>query len=186
MKRSLFVVASLLLFAGCVVEPEPDYRRPVVVRPNGPTQVNQQQNIQNQNIDSRTHIDSKTTNKVNSTTTINNNITTNHPQGSTPAASQSADPTVEKFDKDGNPNYDENGNYIGGHGVGTMVDNPDAPSAEAGENPTPEPEPAAEPAPAPEPEPMAEPAPEPEPEPAAPQPDEGPIGASDAESDSGE
>lgn len=159
MKRSLFVVASLLLSAGCVVEPEPDYRRPVVVRPGGPTQVNQQQNIQNQNIDSRTHIDSKTTNKVNSTTTINNNVTTNHPQGSTPAASQAADPTVEKFDKDGNPNYDENGNYIGGHGVGTRVDNPDAPSA--GENPTPEP--AAEPEPAPEPEPMADPTPEPDP-----------------------
>jgi hypothetical protein len=40
--------------------------------------------------------------------------------------SQAVDPTVQKFDKDGNPNYDADGNYIGGHGLGTTVDNPDA------------------------------------------------------------
>lgn len=51
--------------------------------------------------------------------------------------SQDADPTVEKFDKDGNPNYDYEGNYIGGHGLGTTVDNPDAPE-ETGNNPQPE------------------------------------------------
>ncbi len=43
-----------------------------------------------------------------------------------PPASQEVDPTVQKFDKDGNPNYDADGNYIGGHGLGTLVDNPDA------------------------------------------------------------
>lgn len=41
-------------------------------------------------------------------------------------ASQQVDPTVQKFDRDGNPNYDADGNYIGGHGLGTLVDNPDA------------------------------------------------------------
>ncbi|TIN22093.1 MAG: hypothetical protein E5Y31_19060 [Mesorhizobium sp.] len=30
-----------------------------------------------------------------------------------------------KFDKNGNANYDANGNYIGGHGVGTLVDSPE-------------------------------------------------------------
>ena len=51
--------------------------------------------------------------------------------------SQDVDPTVQKFDKDGNPNYDYEGNYIGCHGNGCGVDNPDAP-AEAGNNPAPE------------------------------------------------
>jgi hypothetical protein len=152
MGRSVLVVASLLFFAGCAAEPESVYRRPVVVQPGYPTQVNQQQN---NTIDSRTHVDSKT--KINSTTTINNNIQSNHPIGSSPDSSQAVDPTVQKFDKDGNPNYDENGNYIGGHGLGTTVDNPDASSAGMGENSAPEPEPAADPAPAPEPEPAADP-----------------------------
>ena len=40
--------------------------------------------------------------------------------------SQDADPTVQKFDKDGNPNYDERGNYQGPHGIGALVDNPDS------------------------------------------------------------
>jgi hypothetical protein len=52
-------------------------------------------------------------------------------------ASQDPDPTVEKFDKDGNPNFDAEGNYIGCHGNGCNVDNPDAP-AQAGNNPAPE------------------------------------------------
>ncbi|PZQ96837.1 MAG: hypothetical protein DI533_14795 [Cereibacter sphaeroides] len=30
-----------------------------------------------------------------------------------------------KFDRNGNPNYDEDGNYIGGNGLGTLVDSPD-------------------------------------------------------------
>jgi len=46
-------------------------------------------------------------------------------------ASQAVDPTVQKFDRQGNPNYDADGNYIGGHGLGTLVDDPDAtPSAD--------------------------------------------------------
>ena len=44
--------------------------------------------------------------------------------------SQDVDPTVEKFDKDGNPNYDADGNYQGAHGVGKLVDNPDVPAAD--------------------------------------------------------
>lgn len=41
--------------------------------------------------------------------------------------SQDADPTVQKFDKDGNPNYDIHGNYQGAHGMGALIDNPDVP-----------------------------------------------------------
>jgi len=41
--------------------------------------------------------------------------------------SQDADSSVQKFDKDGNPNYDTKGNYQGPHGTGALVDNPDAP-----------------------------------------------------------
>lgn len=33
--------------------------------------------------------------------------------------------TRPQFDRDGNPNFDTKGNYIGCHGVGCMVDNPD-------------------------------------------------------------
>lgn len=31
-----------------------------------------------------------------------------------------------QFDAEGNPNFDEDGNYIGCHGLGCEVDNPDA------------------------------------------------------------
>ncbi|TPN48230.1 MULTISPECIES: hypothetical protein [unclassified Mesorhizobium] len=31
-----------------------------------------------------------------------------------------------QYDKDGNPNFDTQGNYIGCHGIGCQVDNPDA------------------------------------------------------------
>lgn len=34
--------------------------------------------------------------------------------------------TRPQFDKDGNPNFDTQGDYIGCHGVGCQVDNPDA------------------------------------------------------------
>lgn len=37
------------------------------------------------------------------------------------------DPT-SRFDKDGNPNFDTDGNYQGAHGLGALVDNPDTPS----------------------------------------------------------
>ena len=46
-------------------------------------------------------------------------------RGDTPDTSQQVDPSVQKFDKDGNPNYDADGNYIGCHGLGCKVDNPD-------------------------------------------------------------
>ncbi|RUU36774.1 hypothetical protein EOC93_24910 [Mesorhizobium sp. M6A.T.Ce.TU.002.03.1.1] len=44
------------------------------------------------------------------------------PKGPTQAESGSRPPA---FDKNGNANYDANGNYIGGHGVGTLVDSPE-------------------------------------------------------------
>lgn len=34
--------------------------------------------------------------------------------------------STPQFDKDGNPNFDTQGNYQGCHGVGCLVDNPDA------------------------------------------------------------
>lgn len=34
--------------------------------------------------------------------------------------------TRPQFDKDGNPNFDTQGNYIGCHGIGCQVDNPDS------------------------------------------------------------
>jgi hypothetical protein len=54
-------------------------------------------------------------------------VTTTPPLGAnpgpTPAQSGSAPPA---FDRYGNANYDSSGAYIGGHGIGTQVDNPDA------------------------------------------------------------
>lgn len=35
--------------------------------------------------------------------------------------------TRPQLDKDGNPNFDTQGNYVGCHGVGCEVDNPDSP-----------------------------------------------------------
>ncbi len=56
-------------------------------------------------------------------------VTTTPPLGAntgpTPAQSGSAPPA---FDRYGNANYDSSGAYIGGHGVGTLVDNPDRPA----------------------------------------------------------
>ena len=49
-------------------------------------------------------------------------VTTTPPLGPTPAQSGRA----PAFDRYGNANYDPSGAYIGGHGVGTLVDNPDA------------------------------------------------------------
>lgn len=40
-----------------------------------------------------------------------------------PAASAQTPPA---FDRNGNPNFDASGTYIGGHGVGTMVDSPES------------------------------------------------------------
>ena len=47
------------------------------------------------------------------------------PPGPTQAESGAAPPA---FDRYGNANYDSNGAYQGGHGIGTQVDNPDASS----------------------------------------------------------
>lgn len=46
--------------------------------------------------------------------------------------SQQADPTIQKFDKDGNPNYDTSGKYQGCHGMGCKVDNPDTAMSDDG------------------------------------------------------
>jgi hypothetical protein len=56
-------------------------------------------------------------------------VTTTSPLGANagPTPSQSG-PAPPAFDRYGNANYDSSGTYIGGHGVGTLVDNPDAPS----------------------------------------------------------
>lgn len=40
-------------------------------------------------------------------------------------ASSSLIDTRPQYDKDGNPNFDTEGNYIGCHGIGCEVDNPD-------------------------------------------------------------
>lgn len=44
-----------------------------------------------------------------------------------PTMSQ-AGPAPAAFDKNGNANYDSNGTYIGGHGIGTTVDSPEDPT----------------------------------------------------------
>ena len=36
-----------------------------------------------------------------------------------------AGPAPPAFDRYGNANFDANGTYTGGHGIGTQVDNPD-------------------------------------------------------------
>jgi hypothetical protein len=54
-------------------------------------------------------------------------VTATPPLGAPPGPTQAqSGPTPPAFDRYGNANYDANGTYIGGHGVGTLVDNPDA------------------------------------------------------------
>ena len=56
-------------------------------------------------------------------------VTTTPPLGAPPGPTQAeSGPTPPAFDRYGNANYDASGTYTGGHGVGTMVDNPDASS----------------------------------------------------------
>lgn len=54
-------------------------------------------------------------------------VTTTPPLGVPPGPTQAASgPAPPAFDRNGAANYNSNGVYIGGHGVGTQVDNPDA------------------------------------------------------------
>ena len=43
----------------------------------------------------------------------------------TPAAAVGSTQPPPKFDRNGNPNYDADGNYIGANGVGALVDSPE-------------------------------------------------------------
>src|SRR5271165_4208283 len=59
-------------------------------------------------------------------------VTTTPPLGASPGPTMAqSGPRPPAFDKNGNANYDANGNYVGGHGVGTLVDNPDRPAPPA-------------------------------------------------------
>ncbi len=56
-------------------------------------------------------------------------VTTTPPLGAPPGPTQAeSGPAPPAFDRYGNANYDSSGVYTGGHGVGTLVDNPDASS----------------------------------------------------------
>ena len=55
-------------------------------------------------------------------------VTTTPPLGANPGPTPAqSGPAPPAFDRYGNANYDSKGTYTGGHGVGTLVDNPDAP-----------------------------------------------------------
>ena len=55
-------------------------------------------------------------------------MTTTPPLGANPGPNPSqSGPARPAFDRYGNANYDSSGSYIGGHGAGTLVDNPDIP-----------------------------------------------------------
>jgi hypothetical protein len=59
---------------------------------------------------------------------VNKPMMTAPPLGQTANAGPTmseAGPAPPAFDRYGNANYDANGTYIGGHGVGTLVDSPD-------------------------------------------------------------
>jgi hypothetical protein len=45
--------------------------------------------------------------------------------GNTGPTMSEAGPAPPAFDRYGNANFDANGTYVGGHGIGTQVDNPD-------------------------------------------------------------
>jgi hypothetical protein len=53
-------------------------------------------------------------------------VNTMAPLNTGPTMSE-AGPAPPAVDRYGNANFDSNGTYIGGHGVGTLVDNPDQP-----------------------------------------------------------
>ncbi len=53
-------------------------------------------------------------------------VTTTPPLGPSPGPTPAqSGPAPPAFDRYGNANYDSSGVYVGGHGVGTLVDNPD-------------------------------------------------------------
>ena len=54
-------------------------------------------------------------------------VTTTPPLGAPPGPTQAeSGPAPPAFDRYGNANYNSSGTYTGGHGVGALVDNPDA------------------------------------------------------------
>ncbi len=56
-------------------------------------------------------------------------VTTTPPLGANPGPTPAqSGPAPPAFDRYGNANYDFGGTYVGGHGVGTLVDNPDMPA----------------------------------------------------------
>ncbi len=56
-------------------------------------------------------------------------VTTTPPLGANPGPTPAeSGPAPPAFDRYGNANYNSSGAYTGGHGVGTLVDNPDASS----------------------------------------------------------
>lgn len=115
---STALLSSLILTACWAPGPPRQmvYRTPTTVVVPTETRINEIRNDTfNTNIESTT----------NSTSTSTTHIITNHPEALT-SDGQQVD-NIQKFDRNGNPNYDENGGYIGGHGLGTTIDNPDAP-----------------------------------------------------------
>jgi hypothetical protein len=53
-------------------------------------------------------------------------VTTTPPLGPSPGPTPAqSGPAPPAFDRYGNANYDSSGAYIGGYGVGTLVDNPE-------------------------------------------------------------
>jgi hypothetical protein len=52
-------------------------------------------------------------------------LTTAPPSANTGPTMSESGPAPPAFDRYGNANFDSNGTYTGGHGIGTLVDNPD-------------------------------------------------------------
>lgn len=48
----------------------------------------------------------------------------------TPVVYQGSTAAPPPLDRNGNPNYDTSGQYIGGHGIGTLVDSPERANTE--------------------------------------------------------
>jgi hypothetical protein len=50
---------------------------------------------------------------------------TAQPVSTPPTGVAAAGQAPPALDRNGNPNYDANGTYVGGHGIGTLVDSPE-------------------------------------------------------------